>query len=252
MTASATAQEQVIKSTDPVYETALPDGYKPVVPAEVPPRFVRVSGTEDWAKINLRLVPGNQALPQNPAGVTEAEILPFVMLPTDAKRTFTVTRWKDIYVPTLEYRAVVDNLRVYGLTAVVPLMGKAVTLTVSAPDPLEAEVKKDFRAVLGKLQGATRWLSAENVAKAHLLENIGKGGAGLALLYGVIWAALFRGNPMMAHWLRVVWLAAIAVLLFIPMLSPGDTSLWSNLLSNGVLPLAYLLFAAHRVKMGIE
>lgn len=249
---SAGAQEQIIKSKDPVYEAALPEGYRPMLPPETPPRFVRTSGPEDWARIQLRMVPGDKALEQNPAGATEAMILPFVQLPADAKRTFMVTRWKDVFIGTLEYRAVVDNLRIYGLTAVVPLMGKVVTVTVSAPDPLEAEVKKDFRAVLGKFSAATIWQSPENLAKARLMETIGKVGAGLALLYPVLWALLFRGHPMMAHWLRVVWLAAIAVLLFVPILSPGDTSLFSNMLTNGVLPFVFLLFAARRVKLGIE
>ena len=252
MLASAEAQEVIIRSSAPTYETALPDGYQPTLPREQPPRYRRSSGPEDWAKIHVSLVPGARDLEQNPLGVTAAEILPLVALPKDATSTFTVTRWKDVFIGTLEYRAVVENMPRFGIAAVVPISGKPVILTVSAPTLLETEVRKDFRSILTRLPGPTRWHSPEELLKIRRLEGVGKAGAGLLLLYAVAWVTLFRGYPLRAHVLRTAWLAAIAILLFIPMLSPGEMSLFSNLLVNGVLPLAFLLFAAHRIKMAIE
>ena len=43
-----------------------------------------------------------------------------------------------------------------------------------------------------------------------------------------------------------------AGLLFVPINSPGETSLVSNLLVNAVGPVILLLFAARRIKLGIE
>lgn len=248
----ASAQEFVVQSTQPTFETTLPEGYKQIVSRENPSQYFRVSGPEDWAKILVTFVACRGPLEQNPGGVTLPEILPFVSLPADAKSSFKVVRWKDYFIGSVEYHAVAQNLSMFGIAAVVPIAGKAVTITISAPEPLEPELRKDFRAILSRLTGPSRWHSAEELHRASVLETAGKAGAGLMLLYGIAWAAVFRGHPMRAHWLRIAWLAATAILLFIPMMSPGETSLFSNLVVNGVLPLVCLLFASHRIKMGIE
>jgi hypothetical protein len=77
-------------------------------------------------------------------------------------------------------------------------------------------------------------------------------GGGVMLLYLIAWAVYFRGDPMRAHWVRVVWQVVVAVLLFIPITSPGETTLANNLLVNALIPMLLLLFAVRRVKLGIE
>jgi hypothetical protein len=248
----ASAQELVVQSTQPAFETTLPDGYKRIPARENPSQYFRASGPEDWAKITVTFVAARGPLEQNPAGVTQAEILPFLSLPSDAKTSFKVVRWKEYFIGSVEYHAVAQNLSMFGITAVLPTSEKAVTITLSAPEPLEPELRKDFRAILTRLTGPSRWHSPEELHRAGVLEIFGKAGAGLLSLYAIAWAAAWRGHPMRAHWLRIAWLAATAILLFIPMMSPGDTSLFSSLLFNGPLSLVCLLFASHRIKMGIE
>jgi hypothetical protein len=248
----ASAQEFVVQSTQPTFETILPKGYQQVLSRENPSQYVRVSGPEDWAKLTVTFVAGRGPLEQNPAGITLPEILPFVSLPANATSSFKIVRWKDYFIGSVEYHAVAQNLSMFGIAAVVPISGKAVTISISAPEPLEPELRKDFRAILSRLSGPSRWHSLEELRRAALLETVGKAGAGFLLLYLIAWAAVFRGHPLRAHVLRIAWLAATAILLFIPIMSPGETSLVSNLVVNGVLPLVCLLFASHRIKMGIE
>jgi hypothetical protein len=253
MIPSAAADDVVIKSPVPVYELTLPGAYQPTIPREDPFRYVRSCGRESWARVSVVLVNGTQPLKQNPAGITMEEILPFVPLPPDAKPAFSTIPWRDLDIGVIEYRAVVKDLPVIGRSAVLPLQGNALTLTVYAPDPLEKEMKDDFNIVLALIsKTSTTWHTAAELKKIGTLETIGKAAAGLLALYPAAWILFFRGNPMRLHWLRTGWLVVAAVLLFIPISSPGEYTLFSNPIVNGILSMVVLLFAARRIKMGIE
>jgi hypothetical protein len=250
---SAAADDVVIKSPVPAYELTLPGAYQPTIPREEPFRYVRSCGRESWAKISVVLANGTKHLKQNPGGITMEEILPFVPLPPDAKPAFSTIPWRDLDIGVIEYRAVVKDLPVIGRSAVLPLQGNTLTLTVYAPDPLEKEMKDDFNIVLALIsKTTTNWHTAAELRKIGTLETIGKTAAGLLALYPVAWVLFFRGNPLRLHWLRTGWLVVVAVLLFIPISSPGEYTIFSNPIVNGILSMTVLLFAARRIKMGIE
>jgi hypothetical protein len=78
------------------------------------------------------------------------------------------------------------------------------------------------------------------------------GAAGMIVLYLVAWATLFREDPMRFHWLRTLWLAAAAVLLFLPITSPGEMTFINNVVVNLMIPMTLLLFVARRIKIAIE
>ena len=156
-------------------------------------------------------------------------------------------------VGVVEYRAVVKNLPVIGLSAVLPLARNALTLTLYAPDPLEKEVREDFNEILSRITKASSdWRTPEEFRKIETIEMVGKAGTGLLALYPIVWLIFFRGFPMRAHWVRTAWFVLVAVLLFVPITSPGPTSLWCNLITNLFLPLLFISFAVRRVKLGIE
>lgn len=246
-------KEISIRSGDPKYFVNLPLAFEHTVPRENPPRYVRSYGREPWVKVTAILTHGAGPLKQNPAGITPEELLPFVTLPPDAKRTFFTLKWRNLDVGVIEYQAVEKDLPVIGLSAVLPLQGNALTLTVSAPTPLEKEARADFQDILSRIAGATtNWYTVEELRKMETLGTVGKVGAGLMALYPIAWAVCFRGDRMRAHWVRVAWLLAIAVLLFLPVTSPGPTTMVNNLIVNAVLPLVLVSFAVRRVKLGID
>ena len=250
---SPAADDVVIKSPQPVYELSLPSGYAPTTPRELPARYVRSCGDEPWVRVSVTLVESSRVLTQNLAGVTAEETLPSVFLPPDAKWTFSRLPWKGFEIGAVEYHAVVKDLPVLGLAVVLPLLSGSLTIIVSAPDPLEKECREDFKAILSRITKApTNWHPPEHYQKIRTREGVGLAGAALLGLYPVAWLIFFRGHPMRAHWLRTGWLTAVAVLLFVPMTSPGETSMISNLLVNGIVPLLLLSFAARRVKLGLE
>jgi len=84
------------------------------------------------------------------------------------------------------------------------------------------------------------------------LDLVGKAGGLALLLYPVGWLLFFRSDPLRAHWGRVAWLGAAAVLLFIPITSPGPTTILNNLVVNALVPLVLLTLMVRRVKMGID
>ena len=81
----------------------------------------------------------------------------------------------------------------------------------------------------------TNWFTDEELRKISTMEKVTIGGAALAALYPIAWSIFFRGHPLVAHWFRTIWLFAIALLLFIPITSPGPASLESNLFVNALL-----------------
>lgn len=252
LAASASADDLVVTSSLPTYEVTLPKGYGHTTPRESPLRYVRSCGREDWATISLSFVPV-APLPQNPSGITLEEVLPLVALPPDAKRTFMIVRWQDFDIGVVEYRAVVKNLPVIGLSAVLPLRGNSLTMTLYAPEPLEKELREDFKDMLGRIRKTScPWHTPEDFRRMEKARTVAIAGGALAALYLPVWGLAFRGFPMRAHWVRTAWFIMVALLLFYPISSPGGTTMYSNLVVNGVLPLAYLLFAARRIKLGIE
>ena len=242
-----------LKSDDPVYELTLPLSYEPTIPVEKPPRYIRSTGPERWAKITTQIAAAARALPQNPTGITAEEILPLLSLPPEATWTFSRTKWKDLDVGVIEYRAVVADLPVIGLSTVLPLTKKGLRITVYGADPIEKEIRSDFQQVLSRIEKAeTDWFTDEQLQKIATMQKVTIGGAVLAALYPIAWVIFFRGNPHGAHWVRTIWLFLIALLLFTPVTSTGPTTFWSNLLVNALLPLFFLVMTVRRLKMGID
>lgn len=253
LAAAGSAEDIVLKSPMPLYELTLPAAYTHTTPRENPTRYVRSCGRDMWATISLIVTAAEQPLAQNRDGITLQEVLPFVTLPPDAKPTFSTVRWQDFDVGLVEYRAVVKDLPVIGLAVVLPLKGKALTITLYAPEPLEKELREDFRDILGRVKKASSpWRTAEEFRKIETANRVGIAGVALAALYLPVWVIGFRGHPMRAHWIRTAWFAMVALLLFYPISSPGDTTMINNLVVNAVLPLAYLMFAVRRIKLGVE
>jgi hypothetical protein len=242
-----------VKSDAPTYVVRLPPTFVHTEPKETPRRYLHFCGRETWEKVTAVLVHGSGPLEQNPAGVTLDQILPFVTLPPDSKPLFFTVKWNNLDVGAIEYQAVEKSLPVIGLSVVLPLQGKAVTLTVSAPTPLEKEARADLNEILSRFTDARpNWYTAEDLGKIRTLDLAGKAGGALLLLYPVVWLLILRGDPMRGHWVRVAWLAATGILLFVPITSPGPTTIFNNLLVNGVLPLVVVTFLARRIKMGID
>lgn len=242
-----------LKSDDPGYELTLPLTYEQKFPTETPTRYVRYVGREPWARISTQIAATSGALLQNPTGITAEEILSLVSLPPDATWTFSRTRWKDLEVGVIEYRAVVADLPVIGLSTILPLTKKGLRITVYAADPLEKEVRGDFEQLLSRITKVqTNWLTDQELKRISTMEKVSIGGAALAALYPIAWLIFFRGQPLAVHWLRTIWLFAIALVLFIPVTSPGPSSLQSNLLVNALLPLFFVVMTVRRLKMGVD
>jgi len=245
--------DAVHRSKLPTYELTLPPGYDPTLPRETIPRYTRRSGRESWAVISVIILDNKSVLPQDPTGAKVEATLPSVILPPEAKWTFVPRKWKDFEIGTIEYRAVVKDLLVIGLAAVVPLGTGTVTITVQAPETFEKDCREDLQQMLQRMEQApSHWHPPEHFQKIQSLARYAWIGAGLVALYLIVWFLFLKGRPMIAHWPRTAWMVIAAVMLFIPIHSPGETSLESNLLVNAVMPAVMLLFAARRIKMGIE
>ena len=246
------AQQQTVSSQDPVYDLALPAGYFPVKSPEGVTVYERTAGREDWAKVRISLTINPKALAQKPAGLGPDDLLPFVRLPEDAQVKQTQAQWGEFTIGALEFRAVANDLRVFGLAVVVPLARHALTITLLAPDPLEAEVRDALRQTLPTILGPTDWRTAAQQRESVTARWVSTAGGVLVVLYAVAWGLFFRGQDMKFHLLRTVWLVVIAALFFIPLTLSGDPGLLNNWAVNTLVPTAYLLLTMRRIKLAID
>jgi hypothetical protein len=254
LAAALAAQTEIkVQSEVPVYTVILPAGYEATTPRENPPRYFRSYGRDFWYRVSVTFVHGAGPLKQNPRGISAEEVLPFVTLPPDSTRTFFTVKWKDLDVGVVEYRATVKDIPVVGLSVVLPLRGNALTMTVFGPTPLEKETRAEFKEILSRITNTTTsWFTDEDFRKMETYDTIGKAGLGLLALYPIAWVIFLRGNVMRAHWLRVAWFVAVAILLFLPITSPGPTTMVNNLIVNALLPIAMISFVVRRIKIGID
>jgi hypothetical protein len=251
--ALAAADETPIHSVSPTYDLTIPSGYQQVTPRERPPRYVRPRGRESWELVSMLVVDSTAVLRQNLDGVQAEDFVSRVPFPPDAKWTFHPLRWKDFDTGSFEFRAVVKDMPVFGCAVVLPLLDGSVTIVAYAPETLQTECREELQGILARVTKApSPWRSPEHFQKVRSMNRVSLGGVVLLLLYPIAWAVFFRDDPLRAHWLRTAWLVAVALLLFIPITSPGETTLINNLLLNAVMPVVLLLFAARRIKMGIE
>jgi hypothetical protein len=248
------AKDNVVRSELPRYVITFPSNFKPAEARENARRFVHSCGRDDWEIVTAGLVHASKPLAQNPSGtVTLEDILPFVAPPPDSKTLFTTMKWNNLDVGVIEYQAVEKNLPMIGLSVVLPLQVMAVTLTVSAPTPFEKEARADFQEILSRFtEIRVSWYTAEELGTMKTLDLVGKAGLAVLLLYPIVWALFFRGDPMRGHWVRIGWFAAAAILLFIPITSPGPTTILNNPVVNALVPLLLLAFVVRRVKLGID
>jgi hypothetical protein len=251
---SSTAGDNIVRSEVPRYVVKFPASFKLVEARERSRRFVHSCGRADWELVTATLVPASTPLTQNPSGtVTLEEMLPFVSLPPDSKTLFYTMKWNNLDVGVIEYQAVEKNLPLIGLSVVLPLQGHALTLTVSAPTPLEKEARADFQEILSRIsETRVGWYTAEERGTMKTLDLVGKAGLAVLLIYPVAWALFFRGDLMRGHWVRVAWFALAAILLFAPITSPGPTTILNNLVVNALVPLLLVTLVVHRVKLGID
>lgn len=251
---ATTTTDRTYRSEVPRYVLQMPAAFEHTETKLNYRKFIHSCGRDVWEQVTATLTHGASALAQNSSGtVTLEEILPFVTLPPDAKPQFSTMPWKNLDIGVIEYQAVVKNLPVIGLCVVLPLKEKALTLHVYAPTPLEKEARADFTEILARItETRTNWYTVQDLATMKTMDLVGKAGVAVLLLYPVAWLVFFRGDAMRAHWARVAWLAVAAVLLFIPVTSPGPTTMLNNLVVNAVMPFVLLAFLIRRVKLGID
>jgi hypothetical protein len=251
---SSSFKDNVVKSELPRYVIRFPSSFKHTETLENSRKFVHSCGRADWEQVTAALVHASTPLTQNPSGtVTLEEMLPFVSLPPDSKTFFYTMKWNNIDVGVIEYQAIEKNLPTVGICVVLPLQAKAITLTVSAPTPLEKEARADFKEILSQVtETRVAWYTTDQLGTMKTLDLVGKAGLAVLLLYPVGWALFFRGDPMRGHWVRVAWFALAAILLFVPISSPGPTTFLNNLVVNALVPLLLVTLLVRRVKMAID
>jgi hypothetical protein len=251
---AAATTDRTYKSEVPRYDLQMPATFEHTETKPNYRKFVHSCGRDQWEQVSATLTHGSTTLPQNPSGtVTLEDLLPFATLPPDSKTQFAPMKWKNLDIGVIEYQAVVKSLPIIGLCVVLPLKEKALTLNVSAPTPLEKEARADFSEILSRItETRTGWYTVQDLGTMKTMDLVGKAGVGVLLLYPMAWLIFFRGDAMRAHWARVAWLAIAAVLLFLPITSPGPTTMLNNLVVNAVMPFVLLAFLVRRVKLGID
>ncbi len=252
LTVSVVPQTQTIRGKEPEYEITLPEAYASITTPEPRKRYERAAGPEAWAKLRVSLAPAPRPVPQHPEGPKANELRALAEVPENAACDFTRVRWKDLDIGAFEYRAVQRDLQMFGLSAVVPLAEKALVVTVSAPEPLEKEVRMDLAGIVASIQGKSNWYGPDTFETIRRYDLAEKAGLTLIAVYVIAWAVFFRGHPFRAHWLRTGWLVLIGLLLFTPLMSPGDASAIHLLLVNGTVAGLSVAMAIRRVKLAID
>lgn len=232
--------------TDPPLQLTLPRGYRPGKDRLYASLWERAAGSADWERVRFAILPGDRPLAQNEALLPSA-IAKMALLTPEAPARPLKEPWGEFLIEGAEVRFIRDDLPCFGLAVVLPLEPRSATLLVFAPEPLEKEVRLDLKAIVLSARGSTSWKTAGELRRLKRGEYAAYAGAGLAGAYFILWLAFFRGQPLRAHALRTLALAAIGVIFFLPAVFGHGWGLW------GVIAgIFFISLVVRRVKLAIE
>jgi hypothetical protein len=101
----------------------------------------------------------------------------------------------------------------FGANVQVPLVPRAIQISVIGRMQLQSEVRSDLKKILGSLQGRTDWLTSRQRMLAFLSGGTAILSWLLLIVYGILYAALWKGD-VLRHWGFRVSYMTITVVMF--------------------------------------
>lgn len=257
-----TFKEVVHESTDPPYTLRLPAGYLRVSTPDNAVLFVKSKGQESWERVYVHLVSLGVVLEPKvpPADSTFLRVLPF----SDVRERKSITvPWGNLDIDGAEIHFAHEGTEMVGRCAWVPLSPKALAVCVSAPTTLLKELNPELLALLAALKGQTHWLTEGETASLLYWSWPAYAVPVLSGLFLLAWAAVFRGQSMRFHYLRVAWHglvpATAALGWFLVQRSQAarlklglEAPLYLWFLVILPLTIFHLIMITHRVRMAVE
>jgi hypothetical protein len=151
----ADMQEGPLQVTGPGFsgELTLPAGYVPSGGS-----YRRMVAAADWGTLTLELIPSEGLFPQHRGALEGRDEAPRVLADRQEKTSWI--RWKEVEIPLVEKWGFGKN-PLFQMAASIPLDPNALTVVITGAQVLENDIRTDFQAILGSLQGKTNWLPTE-------------------------------------------------------------------------------------------
>lgn len=200
-----------IQHPDPKFRMTIPRGYQeaPSRPSNLSYSYRKAGPDGAGFAINVEVLDGG--ITPEPIPEAEARASALKKFPPGSQFRFGRAMWGDHSLQVLEYSFTLSGTELFSAVVQLPTLPRAVQLGFAGPKASEAEVREDMRQVLQSFRGATAWLTP----RQRLLAGLSGGSAvvawSLLLIYGILYAALFRKNPLQAWKFRVAYLCVIVV-----------------------------------------
>jgi hypothetical protein len=183
LAASASALGETIVDANGGYTFKAPRGFEPAPPEIQNPGFEHMYILGDPADragsvvLCLRLL--KETIPQQH---WTKEYASRAGLPEGSVPSLSRAKWQGLEIDVIEFRFDVKGNKRVAFIARVPLMPKAVNLTVFGPASREKEVRDALTAALDGLDGTTNWLTTSAAAGLVVFLLVCAGVAGLIFL----------------------------------------------------------------------
>lgn len=210
----ATGQESplTINNPDPKFRMTLPSGY-----AQVPPpsgvhySYRRLLEGSTGIGVNVVVLNGRI----DPERLKEAEVRAGALkqLPSGAQVRLGTSVWSEHELDVIESEFTMQGVDLLTLIVQVPILPRAVQVSIAAPKSSEAQARQDLKALLRSFRGTTHWLTPRQRGMAFAAGGTAVLGWSMLVLYAVAYAILFNKHPLRAWRIRVGYLSVNVVVL---------------------------------------
>ena len=205
--AGSQGQPIPITHSDPKFRMTVPAGYKPaaIKPPDANYAFQRLDG--QVLAITVSILDGRI----DPEELKESDVSAAALkrLPPGAQLRLSRESWGDHQLQIIETSFTMQGVEAFSLVAQVPILPRAVQISIGGQKSSEKQARDDLKAVLRSFRGTTHWLTPNQRVWAALAGGSAILSWLLLLIYGILYALRWRGGDALSHWrFRVIYLTA--------------------------------------------
>ena len=202
-----------INNPDPKFRMTVPRGYQDpgVRPPKVSYSYQRVLPDGKALALNVEILNGR--IDRAPMSEAEVRAAALKQLPAGAEFRLGKAAWGELELDVMESTFVSSGTELFAAVVQIPTVPRAVQLSFAGQKASEAEIREDLRRVLATFKGSTDWLTPRQKWLAGLSGGFLILPWLLLIVYGLLYAGLYRKQPLRAWKFRVAYLT-VDVLLF--------------------------------------
>lgn len=218
-----------ISHPDPKFRMSVPPGYavSAVQPPGVAYSYQRVVGDGKAVALTVTILEG--VIGREEISEADARAAALKKLPPGASFQLGKGRWGEYDIGVMETRFTMQGVDVFSLVAEIPSTPRAVMISVGGPRSAEAQMRSDLAHALRSFRAPSNWLTPTQRSLAFAAGGSAVLSWVTLLVYGILYAAMYR-RDVLRHWgFRVSYLTVTVVLFAVAI----TTSFWYHASKGG-------------------